>query len=58
MNTYLIEIEAILNSHPIKHISSDPNDQTALTPSHFLIGDVLTNIPERDVTDVATNGIA
>ena len=52
MNTYLIEIEAILNSRPITTISSDPNDLTALTPSHFLIGDVLTSIPEKDVTDI------
>ena len=42
MNMYLIEIEAILNFRPITPISSDPNDLTALIPSHFLIGDVLT----------------
>ena len=58
MNTYLIEIEAILNSRPITLISSDLNDLTALTPSHLLIGDVLTKIPERDVTDMATNRLS
>ena len=53
MNTYLIEIEAILNSCTITPISSNPNDLTALNPSHFLIGDALTSIPEKDVTDLA-----
>ncbi|XP_043506296.1 uncharacterized protein LOC122526811 [Frieseomelitta varia] len=57
MNTYLIEIEAILNFRPITPISSDPNDLTALTPSHFLIGDVLTSTAEKDVTDVPTNSL-
>ena len=57
MNTYLIEIEAILNSRPITPISSNPNDLAALTPSHFLIGDVLTSTAEKSVTGV-TNSLS
>lgn len=58
MNTYLIEIESILNSRPISPISADSNDFTELTPSHFLIGDVLTSIAEKDVTNTTTNSIS
>ncbi|XP_076656367.1 uncharacterized protein LOC143361012 [Halictus rubicundus] len=57
-NTYIIEIEAILNSRPLTPLSSDPNDLSALTPAHFLIGESLTNIPERDVSDIATNRLS
>ena len=47
LNTYLIEIEAILNSQPITPISADTNDLIALTSSHFLIENVLTSTVER-----------
>ncbi|XP_076660276.1 uncharacterized protein LOC143363596, partial [Halictus rubicundus] len=57
-NTYITEIEAILNSRPLTPLSSDPNDLSALTPAHFLIGESLTNIPERDVSDIATNRLS
>lgn len=49
--TCLAEIEAILNSRPITPLSSDPSDLNALTPGHFLIGDAITSIPERDFSD-------
>ncbi|XP_043262441.1 uncharacterized protein LOC122403152 [Colletes gigas] len=55
MNTYLVEIKSILNSRPITPLSSDSRDLSALTPSHFLIGDVTANIPEPIVPQLPAN---
>ncbi|XP_068972383.1 uncharacterized protein [Bombus flavifrons] len=57
-NTLIIEIESILNSRPLTPISSDPNDLLVLTPGHFLIGDSLTSIRERDFRDTPTNRLS
>ncbi|XP_064646267.1 uncharacterized protein LOC135499453 [Lineus longissimus] len=38
LRTALIEVEGVLNSRPLTHCSPDPDDYTALTPNHFLIG--------------------
>ncbi|XP_046142171.1 uncharacterized protein LOC123988283 [Osmia bicornis bicornis] len=57
-NTLIIEIESILNSRPLTPISSDPNDLLVLTPAHFLIGDSLTSLRERNFRDTPSNRLS
>ena len=53
--TLLVRIEAVLNSRPLTPLSNDPNDLTALTPGHFLIGHPLTAPIEKDHIAVPAN---
>ena len=40
LHTAICGAERLLNSRPIRYVSSDPNDLSPLTPSHFLVGEV------------------
>ncbi|KRZ23770.1 hypothetical protein T4B_3695 [Trichinella pseudospiralis] len=46
LRTVLCEIEARIN--PLTIVSDRPDDQLALTPAHFLIGQELSSLPGRD----------
>lgn len=50
--TVLVQIEAILNSRPLSPLSNDSKDFIPLTPAHFLIGDSLIALPQRDFQDI------
>lgn len=52
-STLITQIEGILNSRPLFALSSDPNDLSPLTPSHFLIGRTITTPPDPDLTHLA-----
>ncbi|UYV79361.1 hypothetical protein LAZ67_17002296, partial [Cordylochernes scorpioides] len=51
--TLLAQIEACLNSRPLTFVSNDPNDLTALTPGHFLIGSAIRHDAESDHSTVS-----
>ena len=40
LHTAICGAERLLNSRPITYVSSDPNDLSPLTPSHFLVGEI------------------
>ncbi|XP_046143431.1 uncharacterized protein LOC123988237 [Osmia bicornis bicornis] len=56
--TLLAQIEAILNSRPLEPLSDDPDDVSALSPGHFLIGSPLNAVPEPTLLDVAVNRLS
>lgn len=58
LNTIIIQVEACINSRPLCPLSDDPDSLTPLTPSHFLIGDVLTSIPERNLLEIKENRLS
>ncbi|XP_070170386.1 uncharacterized protein [Polyergus mexicanus] len=56
--TLLCQIEACLNSRPISALHDDPNDFSALTPGHFLVGRPLVSSPEESVLDIDSNRLS
>jgi hypothetical protein len=54
----LTSVEACLNSRPLTPLSSSPQDLSALTPGHFLIGDSLTAPVEADLSQIPINRLS
>ncbi|XP_055634284.1 uncharacterized protein LOC129774549 [Toxorhynchites rutilus septentrionalis] len=55
--TVVAQVESVLNSRPLVPISDSPDDLSALTPGHFLIGEPLVSIPEPDLLPQSPNRI-
>lgn len=58
MSTLLSQVEACLNFRPLQAITDDPEDYTALTPGHFLVGSALTSLPEPSLAEVQTSHLS
>ena len=50
LTTFLAQVEAVLNSRPIRVLSDDPSDAVALPPGHLLTGQSLIAPPETDLS--------
>ncbi len=58
LNTITVEIEAVLNSHPLVPLESSSDDGIeCLTPGHFLIDKALKSVPVPDLTTRKMNGL-
>ncbi|XP_055591313.1 uncharacterized protein LOC129743355 [Uranotaenia lowii] len=53
--TFLVQVENCLNSRPITALTDDPSNLQPLTPGHFLVGEALQQLPERDYKEVPMN---
>lgn len=62
LQTYVIEIKAILNSRPLSSLLSDPNESCPLTPEHLewqqLISEPLTSFSHANLTHIAVNRLS
>ncbi|XP_024867312.1 uncharacterized protein LOC112451722 [Temnothorax curvispinosus] len=58
MATFLAQVEACLNSRPLHALSDDPDDVSALTPGHFLIGAPLLAAPEPSLEERPDNSLS
>ncbi|XP_058817780.1 uncharacterized protein LOC131681089 [Topomyia yanbarensis] len=56
--TVVTQIESILNSRPLAPLSDSPDDISALTPGHFLIGEPLFSIPEPNLCELSSNRLS
>lgn len=50
LSTFMAEVEQIVNSRPLTHVTVEPNSNEALTPNHFLLGSS-SNLPTLGVFD-------
>ncbi|KFD47371.1 hypothetical protein M514_11734 [Trichuris suis] len=50
--TVVVEVESLMNSRPLTHVSLDPRDPEPLTPNHFLLGRAHPHIPPDIITEV------
>ena len=55
LRTTLVEIEGILNSRPITHVSNDAEDIEALTPNQFLLLRANPSYGDAEVSDGEIN---
>lgn len=58
MTTFLTQVEAVLNFRPLCPLSDDPEDLSALTPAHFLIGSTLSTLPEPSLETVKVSHLS
>lgn len=51
LNTFLCEVENMINRRPLTHVSVDPRDPEALTPNHFFLLGSSSNLPNIGISN-------
>ena len=51
LQTLVVEVEAVLNDHPLTYVSPDIIDSVPLTPTHLLYGHGITSLLYMTVED-------
>ena len=49
LETTFIGVEILMNSRPLTTPSDDPNDEPVLTPNHFLVGKIDSDVVPESV---------
>jgi hypothetical protein len=55
LQTVITGVESLMNSRPLTKPSDDPNDETVLTPNHFLIGQMGGELAPESVDETSYN---
>ena len=55
LQTVFAIVESLMNSRPLTNLSDDPNDDTILTPNHFLIGQMGGELAPESVDQTSFN---
>ena len=55
LHTAIVETEGILNSRPLQYVSCDPDEEPVLTPNHFLIGQMGSQLAPVGTESLAYN---
>jgi hypothetical protein len=51
LSTVMCDVECVINSRPLTHLSGSPKDLVALSPNLFLIDDKPYGVPDLDAVD-------
>ena len=51
-NTFIVQVESVLNSRPLYEMSTDANDLQVLSPGHFLTLEPLSTVPDSDLSHI------
>ena len=59
LNSLTVEVESVLNSHPLTPLDSASDDGIdVLTPGHFLVGKALKSVPAPDLSKRNISGLS
>lgn len=55
LHTAIVQVEGMMNARPLTYLSSDPSDEPALTPNHFIYGQAGGELAPEGTEELAFN---